>query len=86
MSLFFADSVMIHTKKAVQRKPNLKFFNQKTCEWNALNFLDRPGPRTVLCSKPGKRLVITNRELIKWRTSDSRAKHKTSQGASALSL
>ena len=67
MSLFFADSVMIHTKKAVQRKPNLKFFNQKTCEWNALNFLDRPGPRTVLCSKPGKRLVITNRELIKHR-------------------
>ena len=73
MSLFFADSVMIHTKKAVQRKPNLKFFNEKTCEWNALNFLDRPGPRTVLCSKPGKRLVkfITNRG-----TSNSRAKHK----------
>ena len=31
----------------------MEFFNQKTCEWNSLRFLDPPGPRIVLCSKPG---------------------------------
>ena len=79
MSLFFADSVMIHTKKAVQRKPNLKFFNEKTCEWNALNFLDRPGPRTVLCSKPGKRLVITNSENGERAIAERNIKHRRVQ-------
>ena len=50
--LFLSDS-LINLSKIMKRSTKLKLFNQKTCEWNSLNFLDPPGPRIVLCSKPG---------------------------------
>ena len=50
---FLSDSLRNNKPKIIKRNTKLEFFNQKTCEWRSLKFLDPPGPRIVLCSKPG---------------------------------